>query len=84
MIITDISWRKEIQSGLGRALNVDVSEADYPWIARTSFYTQKRTINADGTKGPIEKVVGHCMGSIINYSRYIQPLPYLVKFEFSV
>ena len=74
MIITDISWRKEIQSGLGRALNVDVSEADYPWMARTRLYTQKRTTNADGTTGPIEKVVGACVGSIINYSRYIQCL----------
>ena len=73
MTITDVSWRKQAKSGLGRVINVDTSDASYPWMVKTVVGVQRRVLNADGTRGPIDPFGMYCTGAIINYSKYILP-----------
>jgi hypothetical protein len=77
MLITDNKWRKETISRLRRAINVDITDANYPWMVRTYLRSQRREVNADGTKRKIDMFGLACVGSIINYSRYILLLIFL-------
>ena len=71
MSITDVSWRKQSESGLGRVVNGDTTDTNYPWMAQTTLLLQRRVENADMTKGPIVPFGMACTGALINYSRYI-------------
>ena len=71
MLITDDSWQKEPKPRLRRAINVDIADDNYPWMARIFLRSQRKEEHPDGTKGEIDMFGLACVGAIINYSRYI-------------